>query len=83
MTSEKGREVEVLVRVRVYERGREEPPLSEGGSHWRVTEKGMRSTTRGFSGIVGGTALETITLGHWLVKHRTSSTAHHSQTGSE
>ena len=37
-------------------RGREEPPLSEGGSHWRVAEKGMRSTTLGFSGIVGGTA---------------------------
>ena len=34
-------------------RGREEPPLSEGGSHWRVAEKGMRSTTIGFSGIVG------------------------------
>ena len=27
--------------------------LSEGGSHWRVAEKGMRSTTCGFSGIVG------------------------------
>ena len=37
-------------------RGREEPPLSEGGSHWRVAEKGMRSTTLEFSGIVGGTA---------------------------
>ena len=37
-------------------RRREEPPLSEGGSHWRVAEKGMRSTTVGFSGIVGGTA---------------------------
>ena len=51
--SEKEREVEVLVRVTVYVRGREEPPLSEGGSHWRVAEKGMRSTTLGFSGIVG------------------------------
>ena len=48
---ENGREVEV--RVTVYVRGREEPPLSEGGSHWRVAEKGMRSTTLGFSGIVG------------------------------
>ena len=37
-------------------RGREEPPLSEGGSHWRVAEKGMRSTTLEVSGIVGGTA---------------------------
>ena len=37
-------------------RGREEPPSSEGGSHWRVAEKGMRSTILGFSGIVGGTA---------------------------
>ena len=37
-------------------RGREEPPLSEGGFHWRVAEKGMRSTTLGFSGIVGGAA---------------------------
>ena len=35
-------------------RGREEPPLSEGGSHWRVAEKGVRPTTLGFSGIVGG-----------------------------
>ena len=35
--------------------GREEPPLSEGGSHWRVAEKGMRSATLGLSGIVGGT----------------------------
>ena len=34
-------------------RGREEPPLSEGGSHWRVAEKGMRSITLGVSGIVG------------------------------
>ena len=34
-------------------RGREEPPLSEGGSHWREAEKGMRSTTTVFSGIVG------------------------------
>ena len=34
-------------------RGAEEPPLSEGGSHWRVAEKDMRSTTLGFSGIVG------------------------------
>ena len=33
-----------------------EPPLSEGGSHWRVAEKGMRSITLGFSGIVGGAA---------------------------
>ena len=37
-------------------RGREEPPSSEGGSHWRVPEKDMRSTTLRFSGIVGGTA---------------------------
>ena len=35
-------------------RGREEPPSSEGGSHWRVAEKDMRSATFGFSGIVGG-----------------------------
>ena len=34
-------------------RGREEPPLSEGGSHSRVAEKGMRSITLGVSGIVG------------------------------
>ena len=34
-------------------RGREELPLSEGGSHWRVAEKGMRSTTLMFSGIAG------------------------------
>ena len=45
--AEKGREVEVLVR------GREEPPLSEGGSHRRVAEKDMRSITLGSSGIVG------------------------------
>ncbi len=51
--SEKDREVEVLVRVTVKVRGREEPPLSEGGSHWRVAEKGMRSTTLGFSGTMG------------------------------
>ena len=37
-------------------RGREEPPLSEGGSHRRVAEKDMRSKTLGFRGIVGGTA---------------------------
>ena len=37
-------------------RGREEPPLSEGGSHWRVAEKGMRFSTLGFCGIVGGAA---------------------------
>ena len=36
--SEKGREVEVLVRVMMYMRGRVEPPLSEGGSHRRVAE---------------------------------------------
>ena len=34
-------------------RGREEPPLSEGGSHWRVAEKGIRSITLGIRGIVG------------------------------
>ena len=34
-------------------RGREEPPLSEGRSHWGVAEKGMRSITLGVSGIVG------------------------------
>ena len=50
---EKGREVEVLVRVTVKVRGREEPPLSEGGSHRRVAEKGMRFTTLGFSGTMG------------------------------
>ena len=33
--------------------GREEPPSSEGGSHWRVAEKGMRSATLGLSGTVG------------------------------
>ena len=66
-------------------RGREEPPLSEGGSHWRVAEKGMRSITLGVSGIVGGTA---------EIRNKTScvialftllagSIAHHLQTGSE
>ena len=66
-------------------RGREEPPLSEGGSHRRVAEKGVRSTTLVFSGIVGGTA---------EIKNKTScvialftllagSIAHHLQTGSK
>ena len=44
--------------------------MSEGGFHWRVVEKGMRPTTLGFNGIVGGavglkhTRLEKIRLDH-------------------
>ena len=64
-------------------RGRDKPPLSEEGSHWRMVEKGMRSMTLGFSAIVGETAKIKIRPVIALVIFPTGSIAHQLQTGSE
>ena len=66
-------------------RGREEPPLSEGGSHWRVAEKGMRSITLGVSGIVGTSVCVVNRTQPAFVMHVALivHTTHQLQTGSE